>query len=237
MNKTRKLTAVLGITAAVSVCALGAAFASGSELEATTLPAIQEEGVSQDAENLKYLGVRNYGTLTRMENGQFLLTSSDPDAVNPEMVLNITNETLILDAVNGFPVQAGDLKEGEAVYVYTANFMTMSLPPITNAMVIICQLPQDAAAPEFQVIRDAEMASNQTSVTITTTEGDTFIVDQESGLLPYLTRNIVFLDDLTPGKAVLVWKTTEGLKEVGPGVAEARASKVVLFQEQYSTGE
>jgi len=36
---------------------------------------------------------------------------------------------------------------------------------------------------------------------------------------------------------VLVWKTTEGLKEVGPGVAEARASKVVLFQEQYSTGE
>lgn len=39
MNKTRKLTAVLGITAAVSVCALGAAFASGSELEATTLPA------------------------------------------------------------------------------------------------------------------------------------------------------------------------------------------------------
>ena len=86
MNKTRKLTAVLGITAAVSVCALGAAFASGSELEATTLPAIQEEGVSQDAENLKYLGVRNYGTLTRMENGQFLLTSSDPDAVNPEMV-------------------------------------------------------------------------------------------------------------------------------------------------------
>ena len=63
------------------------------------------------------------------------------------------------------------------------------------------------------------------------------IVDQESGLLPYLTRNIVFLDDLTPGKAVLVWKTTEGLKEVGPGVAEARASKVVLFQEQYSTGE
>ena len=172
-----------------------------------------------------------------MENGQFLLTSSDPDAVNPEMVLNITNETLILDAVNGFPVQAGDLKEGEAVYVYTANFMTMSLPPITNAMVIICQLPQDAAAPEFQVIRDAEMASNQTSVTITTTEGDTFVVDQESGLLPYLTRNIVFLDDLTPGKAVLVWKTTEGLKEVGPGVAEARASKVVLFQEQYSTGE
>lgn len=231
MNRTRKLAAAVGITAAVSLSAIGAAFASENGF--TTLPYTdQQEAEQKDA--LSAIGQMVPGTIKKLENGQIQVTSSDPSAVFPEIILNITDETRILDGAEGFPVDINDIADGEFVYAYTASFMTMSLPPMSNATTIICKVPADMAAPEFEIIKSAQMADDGKSTVITTADGDVFTVDSESTLLPYLTRNMIFLDSLEPGKAVLVWKTEEGLREVGPGVPQSRASKVVLFPEDYS---
>lgn len=49
-----------------------------------------------------------------------------------EVIITISDDTKILDGVNGYPVEADTLTEGKAVNVYVGPAMTMSLPPIAN---------------------------------------------------------------------------------------------------------
>ena len=56
--------------------------------------------------------------------------------MSSEVVLNVSEETVITDK-DGNKVDAGALEVGTDITVERADFMTMSIPPITNALSIV----------------------------------------------------------------------------------------------------
>ena len=66
------------------------------------------------------------------------------------------------------------------------------------------------------VITDA--GSSQT--VLTASDGTEYILAEDCDIFPYLTRNIVTLDDLTQGKKVVVWSGDDNT-----------ATKIMVFAE------
>ena len=82
------------------------------------------------------------GPVTHTEDGRLSIDSQPESAPSEgasigtytgEVILNISEETLILDAVNGYPVLLDDLEDGRTVNAYVGPAMTMSIPPTSNA--------------------------------------------------------------------------------------------------------
>ena len=166
------------------------------------------------------------GTLVSVEPGG-LIMNRDLGWGTEEMIVHLTEETRILDAVNGYPVQPQNLSAGTAVRVYAGETMTMSLPPITNGVVVLCDLPAGDSFPIYTDVQ--ELISNENGTfTLKTIDGTTAVVDQNTTLLPYLTRNMVRAEDLRAGTRILLW--------TDPTNASSAARIVVFPQENGSFG-
>lgn len=158
-----------------------------------------------------------YGTIHK-DDGRFTLKNVHGDTAFDEVVLNVSEETKILDAVNGLPVAMEDIREGEGVYAYISHAMTLSLPPQSYASMIICQVPADFAAPIYETVESLTQNSDGTAL-LSTVRGNQYQIDGNTSFLPYLTRNIVTMQDLTIGRTCLVWKS---------GYTDT-AGKIVIF--------
>ena len=95
--------------------------------------------------------------------------------------------------------------------------MTMSLPPQTSGEVIIGKIPADAKAPEY--ITAKSMTANADGIwTLVSTAGTEYAVSADCRIMPYLTRQIVSLEDVEQGSNLLVWSNDQN-----------QAQKLVLF--------
>lgn len=162
-----------------------------------------------------------YGTIHK-ENGRLSMTNIHGDTTLDELILNISEETRILDAVNGFPVSMDNLAEGENVYAYISHAMAMSLPPQSHAEMIICQVPADFAAPLYESVDSLSTNSDGTAI-LKTMRGNEYQINASTVLLPYLTRNMVTVQDLTKGRRFLIWRAQEGFSVTNT------ATKLVMF--------
>lgn len=136
-----------------------------------------------------------------------------------ELILNLAEDTFVLDASDGLPVEVKDIKEGEIIYANLGPAMTMSLPPQTNPEAVICAVPEDFKAPAFVRVISMEQESDG-GYMLTASNGETYMAAADCRILPYLTRNIVKLQDVQEGSTVLVWSDGEN-----------QAEKIVLFAE------
>lgn len=217
----RKTVIALGALAAVIMLGFSG---STQTLAADTLPA--DYPVSSP--------IRVSGTIYH-DGDRFTLKNIQGDTVQDEIILNISDETKILDAVNGFPVSASDVKDGETVYAYISQAMTMSIPPQSHAELILCRIPQDFAVPSYETVQLAAfLTPDQTGKSvnigqIATVRGNVWAVMEETTLLPYLTRNIVTTDDLTEGTRCLIWPAQTGSFD-----NVRAAGKIVIFPKDAS---
>lgn len=134
-----------------------------------------------------------------------------------EVIVNISGDTLILDGENGYPLEAEELQAGETVYVYIGPAMTMSLPPQTSGEVLIAKIPADMKAPEYITVKSMT-ADADGNWKLVSTAGTEYAVAADCRIMPYLTRQIVSLEDVAQGSNLLVWSN-----------AENQAQKLVLF--------
>ena len=65
--------------------------------------------------------VRIYGTVNQTSDGRLSISRQDGDFAGQELIINVSEETRILDAVNGYPVALDTLKNGETIYAYIIN--------------------------------------------------------------------------------------------------------------------
>lgn len=172
--------------------------------------------------------LRIQGTVSH-EGERLLLNDIQGDTVLDQLVLNISDETRILDALNGYPVDAASLKDGETVYAYISPAMALSLPPQSHAEMIICQIPAGFAAPSYETI-SAATGDSETVRLLTTKRGMVYAIDDETTFLPYLTRNIVTAESLAPGTSCLIWPD-RNMEDAG-GNEVIHASTVVIFSAQ-----
>lgn len=192
---------------ALAVCAFLAVSAPSQTL-ASDLP--EDYPVSEP--------IRVWGTVSHFGD-RISLKNVQGDTVQDELILNISDSTRILDAVNGYPVAADSLKDGETVYAYISQAMALSLPPQSHAELILCQIPADFAVPAYETVKSLTPAGLQsTSWQLTTQRGSTYRIDGTTVLLPYLTRNLVTAQDLTEGRTFLIWSPDA-----------KTASKIVMF--------
>lgn len=158
------------------------------------------------------------------EDGRFMMTGVHGETIADTVVLNLSDETRILNAQSGMPVDKEALQEGETVYAYISQAMTLSLPPQSNANLILCQIPADYNVPSLETV--AKMTRQEASTfLLTTVRGNHYLISSSTVLTPYLTKNIVTVGDLLKGGACLIWaepKTSED--------TEIRnAQKVMIF--------
>ncbi|REK77652.1 copper amine oxidase N-terminal domain-containing protein [Paenibacillus paeoniae] len=171
-----------------------------------------------------------YGTVTFLEDGRIMLENNNENAKFDKIILNVSEDTLILDAVSGLPKSVKDIRENEIIYAYVGPAMTMSLPPMTNAELLLTSIPADFAVPTYEEIDSVKHEENG-SVTVHTNRDGKYIVTDDTVLFPYLTKNIVTKHDLVPGAKLLVWKQSvkaEGAEEAAESV------KMMVFPYSYN---
>ena len=136
-----------------------------------------------------------------------------------EIILNIDPDySRVVDGENGYPVDLSSIQAGQFIYAYIGPAMTMSLPPMTTAEMVICQIPEDFRAPDYVQVESMEKADDGWN--LTAKDGTSYYVPSECPILPYLTRNMVRLEDVTKDSSCLVWMGDEG-----------NVQKIVLFPE------
>ncbi len=173
---------------------------------------------AQEEQNVapEFVGV--WGPVLRVTEDRIYLDNISENSMKGEMVITISAEdSRVLDAVNGFPVALGDLKEGDFIYAYLGPAMTMSRPPIANGKMIICKAPADFKVPEYMRVTAVETLEDG-SVSITGSNGNTYLAPADCTILPYLTRQMVYLDSITKGSTCLIWSDENN-----------QATKIVLF--------
>lgn len=224
LKRTMKTCIPMALCAAM-LCS--APFTVGAAENNVQLPTI---AASLEKQQKEASTVRVYGSLTKKDNGQIALENSNDKDPYQKIVLNVSEDTLILDAVKGTPVPLSELKDGQTIYAYTGKAMTASLPPMSNAELILCNIPADFGVPGYFEIQSAS-PSEDGLTTVLATDRDTDVkVDGDTELTPFLTKNIVTSRDLVPGTRILVWnKAVMG----GESSKPSAASKIMLFPYEY----
>ena len=138
--------------------------------------------------------------------GGMITVDNQSDVSSPgEMIIHIDPaHSVVVDAVNGLPVELSDLEEGESFVAYLGPAMTMSLPPQTTAYAVIVKIPEDFKAPAFVFAAGAVVDTDNGKLLDALGEQDYMLADDVE-VLPYRTRNIVTPDDIHDGSRCLIW--------------------------------
>lgn len=192
-----------------------------------TIPAAAADEETQQPARLGPVQV--YGTLTWLDNGGMLVKNSNENDPLNEVILH--GESIIcLDAVTGDPMDIQDLKDGDTIYAWVGPAMTLSLPPQATALLVLGNIPADYAVPQFyeiasvtpQAMTAIYPAPAMTYTEVTAAGGTVLTITDKAELTPYLTKNMVRLEDLVPGTRILVWSDRDGEVE-----------KVLVFPYEY----
>jgi len=159
-----------------------------------------------------------WGPVLSVTDGMVTIDNQSGNSYAGELVLTVSDEeTLVLDAVNGFPMQTADIKVGESVYAYIGPMMTMSLPPQTPAQMILAGIPAGFKAPAYVTVESMTQGADG-SWTLTAVDGAVYQVPADCMIIPYLTRNLVRLESVVKGSKLLLWSDAQNVGQ-----------KIVLF--------
>ena len=175
--------------------------AAGDSTETAPSAASPEDSTAA-VENTASSSIRVYGTVTQIENGQILLENDEEGAAYPQVLLNLTEDTLILSGEDCSQKTLSDIAVGDTLYADISPAMTRSLPPMANAFTVFCEIPEDSAVPTYAQITDISTDDDGT-LRITT--------DQELILIPGEDTSVLSLDggetlaasDLAVGDTIL----------------------------------
>lgn len=158
--------------------------------------------------------------LEKLENG-FVINNQNQAGYWGEMVIHIDKEnTLVIDSITGFPAEESAIAKDRILYAYISPMMTMSLPPQTTAELVLVNVAQDAGVPLYVTAASDLAADGAGAYVLKSVGGEEIKVPADCPITPYLTRQMVRLEDITAGRKCLVW--------LG---ADSRARKIVLFNE------
>ncbi|MCI9147583.1 MAG: hypothetical protein HFG73_04865 [Hungatella sp.] len=184
--------------------------AKTEESSAPAAPAAPEGGVSGElmGEEAPQGPIRVWGTILEVGDGSILATCESDTSNMGEVLLMIDpDSTYVLDAVNGLPVELGSVEIGN-FEAYLSEAMTMSLPPQNTPYAVIVNIPENMQAPQYVVASDAVDTSGGVS-TLTGIDETQYTLARSVDVQPFLTKNIVTLDDVQEGTRCLVWMNDE----------------------------
>lgn len=169
--------------------------------------------------------VKVWGEISPWDGEGIFLKNSEVDNGFHEVVVHL-GDAPVVDAVTGLPLEAENRKEGDTLYAWISPAMTLSLPPQVNAVVAVGNVPADTAAPEYYEIAENAVypggKDEAKEIEISVLGGEKLRIPTDVEIGPWLTRQVVTLEDLVPGARILVWKDAEG-----------KAEKIIVFAYAY----
>jgi hypothetical protein len=179
------------------------------------------------------LPVSRMGTIAEMSDTQYRFTADSGE----EIVLNVSPQTYVADAATGAPAALNDRTNDHVIAYYSAA-MTRSMPPQSNAVLILCNVPagEDGLPPANMPLywRVESLEAGEGSVRVTVDGGGLFVtIPQEAPISPFLTKNIAVLDDIEVGSDLLLWYPF--VAESFP--AQATADKTVILGKAAPAGQ
>ena len=138
-------------------------------------------------------------------------------------IMNLSEETFYLDSGERKAFDPEILAEGDRVYVFMSPISARSMPPQTQALAVVRNIPMDASCPMYHKIKKLE----------NTPEGLTISTDQEGLVLRMKADSqlispegeVLELSQLQEGSYIMAWYWNRG-EEV------TRASHVMLLPER-----
>ena len=118
--------------------------------------------------------------------------------------LNVSDETVLIDSKLAAPFSLSELKVGDRIYAEYSSVMTRSLPPQTSAAMIAVNVEKGGGVNLINV--NKVETDNDGNLTVYDNEKDTVLtVGKDASVKPYMTKNIVKLQDITVGSKILAW--------------------------------
>lgn len=185
------------------------------------LPALAAAGADEADTGPDYPApVRVWGQVTHLEEGSLFLQNSDETDPNREIVVHV-GDAPVVDAVTGLPLADSEIKDGDTVCAWVGPAMAMSLPPQASAMVVLAHIPADYAVPEYYEITGGDHTATiaiypappRTAVNLPYAGGGKIgllYIPLTAQISPWLTKQIVTVDDLVPGTRILAWRGADG---------------------------
>ncbi len=153
------------------------------------------------AENMAPKYLQGEGVVKEeFENNQLLVHINDMD-----VALNVSEETIILDAKTGLPGTLKDLKAGDLVYAYYSPAMTRSLPPQSFATVIVTEVEKDKTRPAYFTVKEIISESDE-EIRVLNEAGDLIArISKDAPISPFKTKQVVSIKDIKVGSELFIW--------------------------------
>ena len=169
------------------------------------------------------------GLAAEVGEGRFTIEDQSQTGSLGKVVVNVGEDTLILDAVSGEVKGFGDIKEGQEVYAYVGPAMIRSLPPIANGVLLLVNIPADFGVPTYSEILNVTHREDG-GVDLYVTGDMVLHLYDAAEITAFKTKNVVGMGDLKPGMRILSWYSM--VMESFP--AQANPEKVLVFPSAYA---
>ena len=146
-----------------------------------------------------------FGVITDVGENEIIEDNQSGVSSEGEIILMIDpDHTYLLDASTGLPVDVKDVQAGDSFEAYLGDAMTMSLPPQNTPDIVFVNVPEDIAMPSYAVAEEDPTETNGIW-TLKATDGTVYEVTEDAQVVPYLTKNIVKMQDVQKGTACAIW--------------------------------
>lgn len=175
------------------------------ETIATETPETSEGEETEDVEEMPD-SETYFGTVESIEKdeGGNVVSISLTSEENGDYVMNVTDNTVWVDAVEKVKASQEDLTEGETIYVYHSPVSTRSLPPQSEAFAVVLNIPQDIAVGVYHEVEEVTTTENDNRL-LTNNGGLYLIISDETAVKDYETGEIADISDVAEGDHVIAW--------------------------------
>lgn len=169
-----------------------------------------------------------WGTVSPWDGEGIFLKNSNPDDPMNEVVLLPGEEIYAVDAATGLPLDLKSVQDGDVLYAWIGPAVTLSLPPQAHPVVIVGNVPADAAVPEYYELTSAgwKDPAGGSEIVFSCRDADgnpqDLPIPLDAEVTPWLTKQIIRLEGIEAGSQILVWRNASGA-----------ASKVLVFPYAY----
>ena len=188
--KLRKLICILGLGTVLMLAAACGGKKTSQDQQTQDSTVVQEDTEEQENENTDAAAEENasqedsaeeaassvpariYGTITEVGEDTITVDNQSDVSSSGEIILTIDPEnTILVDAQTGLPMTLADIEKG-SFEAYLGPAMTMSLPPQTTPYVVVANIPEDGAAPQYAVAA-GDLVQEDGFYTLEATDGRT----------------------------------------------------------------
>ena len=140
-----------------------------------------------------------------LENGNARILVETTEETPQEILLNVSEATVLMDNQTALPVGPEALTEGETIVVYHSPAMTRSLPPQTQAIAILVNLEGDYS-PAHYLVAEAVFPQEDGSITVLCDAGGMLVtLEADLPVTSLYTKNIVTNQDIQMGTPFFAW--------------------------------